>query len=464
MSAGTARQRYANLDALRAIAALAVMIEHMFGDLLRQAPAATGPLSGFAQSVVQNVSLGRFGVALFFLISGFVVPFSIGGERPLRHFAISRLFRLYPAFWLALAMLATVGWFSGDMPRAVTVLANLTMAPPFFGQPWLSPIHWTLFVELLFYILVALLFFVGRLKHVGILLILSLALIAATAIPIQLRTRGVVDLPIQYLGMHLSFLFLGLLLRLWLVERIRSARLATLVLALAQFAALLSVSQVSLARGDNFIMEGLRPVLSAYILALAVFLTAIGLNQPRFPLLARMGLISYSMYLFHGTVNAAVYSVRPLTGQLGDIATMLVCTGATLLLSWFVYRAVERPMIRLGRRISSKYDASPATSSRHATVVQGRAQWRSPVRAAQAGIQGSMTQPASAYRLGEHGAGRSAARELSPQLSDIAIDTAQERHSGDGLVSAILGTAIAAVALSWFALLGYVGWKIAESL
>ena len=60
-------QRYANIDGLRAIAALGVMVEHMFGDLLRQTPPAAGPLNVAGDLLVQNVSLGRFGVALSFL-------------------------------------------------------------------------------------------------------------------------------------------------------------------------------------------------------------------------------------------------------------------------------------------------------------------------------------------------------------------------------------------------------------
>ncbi|RXT46364.1 hypothetical protein B6S44_26495 [Bosea sp. Tri-44] len=464
MSPSTPRQRYANLDALRAIAALAVMVEHMFGDLLRQVPSATGPMSTLAQALVQNLSLGRFGVALFFLISGFVVPFSIGGERPLRHFAVSRLFRLYPALWLALAVLATTAWLAGDAPRTATVLANLTMAPPLFSQPWLSPIHWTLFIELLFYVLVALLFFAGTLKHVGVLLALSLALITATVLPIQLRTHGVVNLPIQYLGMHLSFLFLGLLLRLWLVERMRGARLSAVILVLVQLAALLSVSQFSLARGDNFVMEGLRPVLSAYVLAFAVFLAAIRLERPRSPLLARIGLTSYSMYLFHGMVNAAVYRVLPLTGQLGDIATMLVCTGLTLLLSWLVYRVVERPMIKLGRRISSKRDVALVPSSRLVDTFHRQVEWNGALVAATAGGQDSAPHPPPDCRAVRHGGDRSLERPLDPPLSEIVAEAAREASVSDKIVGGILGTAIAAVTLSWFALLGYVGWKIAESL
>jgi peptidoglycan/LPS O-acetylase OafA/YrhL len=345
-------QRYANIDGLRAIAALGVMIEHLFGDLIRQTSPGAGPMRMVADTVVHHVSLGRFGVALFFLISGFVVPFSIGGERPLVHFAISRLFRLYPAFWLALAVLATTAWLAAEPPGMATVLANMTMAPALFGQPWLSSIHWTLFVEMVFYVLVALLFSVGRLRSVGALSALGLALVAATVLPVQLRIHGAAHLPVQYLGMHLSFLFLGLLLRLWLVERVPSAAVAALALALAQLAAVLSVSDFSLARGDNFIMEGRTPILAAYLFALAAFLAAVRFGRPRSLVLARIGLISYSMYLFHGSVYAAVYRALPLTGQIGDVAVMLACVALTLLVSLLVYRMVERPMMMFGRTIA----------------------------------------------------------------------------------------------------------------
>jgi peptidoglycan/LPS O-acetylase OafA/YrhL len=311
-------------------------------------------MSMAARSVVENLSLGRFGVALFFLISGFVVPFSIQGEQPLRHFAISRLFRLYPALGLALSVLATTAWLSGDAPPVAILLANMTMAPPLFGQPWLSPIYWTLFVEFVFYGLVALLFATGMLRHIGALLGLGLGLIAATVLPVQLRVHGIAALPVQYLGMHLSFLLLGLLLRLWLVERRPGARLSALVLSFAQLAAVWAVSSFSLARGDHFVMEGLKPVLSAYLIAVAIFLAAIKVEQPRSSLLAGIGLISYAMYLFHGPVNAAVYRALPLTGQASDLAIMLICIGLTLVLSWLIYRLLERPMIQLGRRLASK--------------------------------------------------------------------------------------------------------------
>jgi peptidoglycan/LPS O-acetylase OafA/YrhL len=122
------------------------------------------------------------------------------------------------------------------------------------------------------------------------------------------------------------------------------------------------VAPFSLARGDNFVMEGLTPVLSAYLAALAIFLAAIWLERPRSALLAGIGSISYSLYLFHGIVNAAVYRVFPLSGGIGDIGTMLLCVGLTLALSWLVYRGVERPLIEIGRALSAK-PKGPATYS-----------------------------------------------------------------------------------------------------
>lgn len=346
------RERFANIDGLRAVAALCVMVEHMFGDLLRQTAPEAGPMRAVGMALSQSVSLGRYGVAIFFLISGFVVPFSIRGERPLAHFAISRLFRLYPALWFALAVLTATARASGEPLARATVLANMTMAPTILGQPWLSPIYWTLFVELVFYLLVALLFSAGALRRVGVLLAVALGLIAATVLPVTLRIHGLANLPVQYLGLHLAWLFVGLLLRLGMVERRRGAMGAVLLLVLAQGGAVLLVADYSLARADLFVIDGRIPVMSAYALAVATFWIAVRARRPRSMLLARIGLISYAMYLLHGSVNVAIYRLMPLTGSMPDALTMAICTLSTLVVSWMVYMRIERPMIRLGRRLS----------------------------------------------------------------------------------------------------------------
>jgi peptidoglycan/LPS O-acetylase OafA/YrhL len=184
-----------------------------------------------------------------------------------------------------------------------------------------------------------------------VLTVLSLTLIAATVVPVQLRVHGVMNLPVQYIGMHLSFLFLGLLLRLWLVEQLPGARTSVLALVVAHLVGLVLVSNFSLMRGDNFFMEGRAPILTAYIIAFTTFIAAIWFGRPCSPVLARVGLISYSMYLFHWSVNSVVYRLLPLTGQISDLYVMLLCITLTLVISWLVYQMIERPTISLGRTI-----------------------------------------------------------------------------------------------------------------
>lgn len=111
-----AHRRYENIDALRAIAATLVVVQHFFGDIVREARDPQGPFAQLAEMSMNGVDLGRFGVVLFFLISGFVVPFSIRGARPLQRFAISRFFRLYPALWLAVLTLAAIFAWRGAAP------------------------------------------------------------------------------------------------------------------------------------------------------------------------------------------------------------------------------------------------------------------------------------------------------------------------------------------------------------
>src|SRR4051794_26399249 len=51
-----------------------------------------------------HFNAGLLGVALFFLVSGFVIPFSLD-RGSLSRFVIRRIFRLYPVYWLSLALL-----------------------------------------------------------------------------------------------------------------------------------------------------------------------------------------------------------------------------------------------------------------------------------------------------------------------------------------------------------------------
>ena len=83
--------RLAFLDMLRGIAALSVVLAHIITTV---APAA---------NPIQVIDFGRFGVQVFFLCSGFIIPVSLQNSQSLKRFWLRRFFRLYPLYWINIA-------------------------------------------------------------------------------------------------------------------------------------------------------------------------------------------------------------------------------------------------------------------------------------------------------------------------------------------------------------------------
>jgi peptidoglycan/LPS O-acetylase OafA/YrhL len=152
--------RVAILDGLRLVAALMVVSYHYIsrGD----AWTAASP-HGFPQVVYLASRFGFFGVELFFLISGFVICMS-GMGRSLGQFFVARVVRLYPAYWFAVlaTAVAVTLWPTINRPLAHTdVVTNLTMLQIPLHTPNVDGVYWTLWVELRFYLLFALVVFFG---------------------------------------------------------------------------------------------------------------------------------------------------------------------------------------------------------------------------------------------------------------------------------------------------------------
>jgi peptidoglycan/LPS O-acetylase OafA/YrhL len=102
-----AGQKIEFADGLRGIAAMSVIISHYLG-VFWAAPTAvqtltgltvpTGPWPAGAGLIVYSpINFGALGVALFFVISGFVMPFSFKSYGRL-DFLVGRAFRIYPTY------------------------------------------------------------------------------------------------------------------------------------------------------------------------------------------------------------------------------------------------------------------------------------------------------------------------------------------------------------------------------
>lgn len=310
------------LDALRGIAALLVVLQHVLELAVPQ----------FV--LLQYCNIGRLGVFLFFLISGFVVPFSIKGEQPLQRFAISRMARLLPALWLSIAVMLLF-----ESASAPVILANMAMVARPLGVPELAGAYWTLSYELGFYLIVAALFAAGLLRRAWVIGSVTLAALALVIPALAGGHAGVL--------LNFAFLLTGLVLRLAVLEHDPAARWWAVACTLALVS--MGTAYALLFDGGNPRIDGI-PRLTATIGAVAVFLTVV-IRQPeagRVPVY--LGAISYSIYLFQEPV------LRSLDGLLAVNSTLFVLAvpGVLIALAAAVYEWVEKPFMALGKRVGSR--------------------------------------------------------------------------------------------------------------
>ena len=88
------KTRYLELDCLRGIASIAVVLFHFtFG--------YDNGLKSFNANHIY-FTYGRMGVQLFFLISGFVILMTLDNSKNIKDFVISRFSRLYPSYWCSI--------------------------------------------------------------------------------------------------------------------------------------------------------------------------------------------------------------------------------------------------------------------------------------------------------------------------------------------------------------------------
>lgn len=173
------------LDALRGIAALVVVFDHSSYTFL----------ADFRRELMPQFNTSRYGIMVFFLVSGYIIPASLERRGCVRTFWIGRIFRVYP-LWAAvvtmflaadLAGIAEMRDFGQQSAATATVaVAHATMLQELLGTPSLLLVLWTLSYEMSFYLLVVALFTV-RLHQRSAAVAVSLAVLAAVSV-----TAGVV--------------------------------------------------------------------------------------------------------------------------------------------------------------------------------------------------------------------------------------------------------------------------------
>lgn len=344
------RRRLDHIHGLRGIAAAAVVVQHAFE--MVQAGGVT-----WFEPLLKSINLGRFGVVLFFLISGLVIPFSLRGPNPLRGFAIGRVFRLYPAYWLSIPVLALVAAAKGYPLDMTTILANVTMLQGFWDIRDVGPGYWTLKFEVMFYILCAVLYWRKLLDDIafnGVAVLAGLALALSPLVAPGLReiTGAVIEAPF-----FVAMFLLGMLLRRVAVDGCEQARRWSMALVPASVVVGIVMGGVFFRVPSNGSVY-FPPVALAAGMALPVLVFALVLlikPVPPRPVMY-LGTISYSLYLFQDVgLHLLPFVISPGKWPLTYVLAVL---GLSLAIAAGVQRWLERPMIAVGRRLAERKDGA----------------------------------------------------------------------------------------------------------
>lgn len=315
------------------------------------------PTALFA-SVNRVTVLGILGVELFFLISGFVILMSVWGHT-VGEFAVSRVSRLYPAYWFSVILIFILYTFSGvrgfdpELPLR-DYLINLTMLQGGLGIGHAGGVFWSLWVELRFYVLIALFSLAGITLRRCLIFMSAWLVLAVAAEATQHEVLVFVFMP-----RHAPYFIAGM--AFYLIHRFGS----TLVLwgfvaasyAMSLLAATERIKEWVDMLGIAHFPAPPEAVIAAMTLIFAL-MAAVSLGRLRWlrwrPLTV-IGALTYPLYLLHQTVSAVL--IPELKDSVGRWALVGITMAVSIVLAYIVYRLVDKPGQRwLRARLGASMD------------------------------------------------------------------------------------------------------------
>ena len=334
------------LDGLRGIAILLVVLYHAYADWPQELPYHEQYADIFL------FHFGKYGVQLFFIISGFVIAMTLEKCKSFWDFMFRRWLRLFPAMLVAsLIILMTAPLFTArpyGVPSLQDLLPGLTFIEPEFfrlffdkNQGVLEGLFWTLFVEMKFYILAGLMYFtIGPKKMIAVLITMFFSSIALEFANPHLSptVADKLDTLYHYLNWaHYGWFAAGALFYQYYVSKNRWVWFAALVVALIAARCL-----------------GGLPTKSMAYASILVFTFAFSMFNPIVQkmlsnkFLVFIGFISYPLYLVHE--NATVSMINQLHDTYPNVPSYLLPVLPTIvvtIVAWVIAQYLE-PMTRKG--------------------------------------------------------------------------------------------------------------------
>jgi peptidoglycan/LPS O-acetylase OafA/YrhL len=314
-------RRIDEVDALRGLAAVAVMLFHY-----------TGQGQGLHdKNLLVHVPWGNYGVQLFFVISGYVILMTVRKVKSATEFAVLRFARLYPAFWVAcgLTYLSVQLFGGGSRLHGWEVAANLLMMQVRHMQ-LIEGVYWTLHQEMYFYLVMLGLLALGTMcKGLGWALV-----------PIRYSQTVVSGLVVASLGgLRFAEWFSLFLIGMVLFDSMGKFKVRHAVFMMLAAA---DIVNRSLTTGQTEIM-GWKYVAVVTVCGLLVFAaTRVRMPWLANPVLLYLGKISYPLYLVHATMGYIVIRWLKDAGAGSNVAVLGAIVVMLGLASAMTF-GVERP-------------------------------------------------------------------------------------------------------------------------
>lgn len=333
------KDRLYGIDLLRFAAALGVLFFHY---TFRGYAADDMSVLDFPE--LAGISrYGYMGVDLFFMISGFVILMT-ALKQDVKGFLVSRIVRLYPAFWAGVTLTAmtcflfdTSGQFKVSLSQ---YLLNLPMLGGFLGVKPVDGVYWSLLVEIKFYLLVLLVLIFGQIKN-------ATSLLGAWALVTLYLLYFPAPGKLHWLLMPewSPYFIAGAIFYLLRSDGFDVFKL--LVLALTLYLAIVNAIGRLPQMEQHYASEFSRMAVTGMVLVFyAVFLAFSArwiefLNRPEFLVL---GVLTYPVYLIHQNIGFVLMNRFAAEGN--KYVLMLLVTLLVLAVAYGVHRLIEKPLSR----------------------------------------------------------------------------------------------------------------------
>lgn len=327
-------KRIKELDLIRAISAIFIMLYHY----TTRYEMSIGHIKS---NYFLDVKYGYMAVAVFFILSGFLVAFKINEEKSSFKFFIKKLIRIYPSYIIAM-ILTTIVIFIGGEPFADRLcsvkefIANLFILTQYLGVKQVDGVYWTLTIEMTFYIIVAGVILLKKNKNIKLLSLLWIIIcLILNIISLYFNPMIIKGLKILFISTYSQLFIIGIIMCLIYKEENSKINYFTLLLCIInQYFAL----------GLEYTIFLIVFVVLLYLIIIKIIKLPKWLCENR--IVHLMSSISYPFYLVHqfiGFVIIYYLEKNNFIGEYNIIIPFIIMVGV----AYLIHRFIETPFIKM---------------------------------------------------------------------------------------------------------------------